>query len=63
MGRTVFPLFVMSSTDEDKISFSGPERIKKKKMDLVLLAREEESKVIDAVPRTQPILYNRLHVD
>lgn len=51
----------MSSTDEDKICFSGPERIKN--MDLVLVAREEESKVIHAVPRTEPILYDHLHVD
>lgn len=41
----------MSSTDEDKICFSGSERIKK--LDLVLLAREEESKVIDAVRKTE----------
>lgn len=50
----------MSSTDEDKICFSGSERIKK--MDLVLLARED-SKIIDAVPRTEPILYSHLYVD
>lgn len=43
-------------------SLSLVQRELKKKMDLVLLAREE-SKVIDAVPRTQPILYNHLHVD
>lgn len=54
-------LFVISFTDEDKICLSGPERILK--MDLVLLAREEEGKVIDPAPRTEPILYNHLHVD
>lgn len=52
-------MFVMSSTDEDQICFSGPERIKN--LDLVLVAREE-SKVIHTVPRTEPIPYNNLHV-